>query len=156
MLTRLIYCSVAAEKISVGDLVSICKKASVRNMENGITGALAFCDNYFLQALEGKRDAVWSTFSRIQQDERHHDVQLIGMMDVEDRAYPEWSMRFVELQRLPSEDVRALIEKHSGESKFTPWKMSGAQCDLFLQELYEATSDDASPAANQLEPAGQA
>lgn len=72
MLTRLIYSSEnQLGNRMIGDLNEILD-VSMRNIEKfGITGALLFDTLWFVQILEGDREAVSTTLRRIIDDERH-------------------------------------------------------------------------------------
>ena len=74
-------------------LTGILLKARQNNARNGITGALICREDLFLQMLEGRRDVVTSTFARILRDERHVDVVNLLCTDIDNRLFPEWSMR---------------------------------------------------------------
>jgi hypothetical protein len=60
-----------------------------------VTGALIFNAGIFAQALEGARRDIELTFERIQRDERHSDVEVLGFEEVQNRQFPSWSMAFV-------------------------------------------------------------
>lgn len=66
-----------------------------RNPQVGVTGALLFNEDWFVQILEGGRAAVHATFHRIAQDPRHEGVELLVDMAVPERLFPDWSMGFV-------------------------------------------------------------
>ena len=66
-----------------------------RNAEAGITGALMYNDGCFAQVLEGEHDVLQDTFERIQCDERHDQVCLLGLERVEARGFGNWSMAYV-------------------------------------------------------------
>ena len=74
-------------------LTSILFQARENNARAGITGALICREDLFLQILEGPRDLVTSTFSRILRDERHVDVVSLLTSDIDRRLFPKWSMR---------------------------------------------------------------
>jgi hypothetical protein len=74
-------------------LASILLQARENNARNGITGCLICREDLFLQMLEGPRDLVTSTFSRILRDERHVDVVNLLSSEIHGRLFPEWSMR---------------------------------------------------------------
>lgn len=74
-------------------LTGILLQARQNNARNGITGALICREDLFLQMLEGRRDVVTSTFARILRDERHVDVVNLLSTDIDNRLFPEWSMR---------------------------------------------------------------
>lgn len=66
-----------------------------RNPEAGVTGALLFNEDWFVQLLEGDREAVHATYNRIAEDPRHEAVELLVDMANAARLFPEWSMGFV-------------------------------------------------------------
>lgn len=74
-------------------LTGILLQARRNNARNGITGALICREELFLQMIEGRRDLVTSTFSRILRDDRHVDVVNLLSSDIDSRLFPEWSMR---------------------------------------------------------------
>jgi hypothetical protein len=65
------------------------------NARNNLTGALLFNSGVFAQALEGRRADVEQTFRRILADERHADIQLLDVENIETRVFPVWSMGFL-------------------------------------------------------------
>jgi hypothetical protein len=74
-------------------LTSILMQARKNNARIGITGALICREDLFLQILEGPRDVVTATFSRILRDERHVDVVNLLSNEIHGRLFPKWSMR---------------------------------------------------------------
>lgn len=66
-----------------------------RNPEAGVTGALLFNEDWFVQLLEGDREAVHATYHRIAADPRHEAVELLVDTRNPTRLFPEWSMGFV-------------------------------------------------------------
>lgn len=95
-LARLIYVSEpqfdAAAGSTITQLASILSASRRNNEAAGITGALAYDESWFIQVLEGERRAIWQTFARINEDERHAGCVLIEMADVERRMFGNWWM----------------------------------------------------------------
>jgi hypothetical protein len=91
MLSRLIYFS---EERDVGErgVLRILDEAREGNQGEGITGVLAFDRRWFLQCLEGSRDALTRKFLAIARDQRHSGVTLIVFEEVSDRLFPDWTM----------------------------------------------------------------
>ena len=83
MLTRLIYHSENHLSLGVGtdqmiaglnSLLEVC----VRNNErDGLTGALLFDSLWFVQILEGERQAITATMRKISDDARHAAVRTL-------------------------------------------------------------------------------
>ena len=91
MIHRLIYISSLSEdygKDDVSDIVAVARK---KNAENGITGLLIFNGLNFLQILEGNRNAVESTYSRIVLDPRHYSVVTL-VSETAEPVFDAWSM----------------------------------------------------------------
>ena len=98
-LTRVVYLSRNALELEPDEMVSaineILEVSQDRNARSGVTGALLFNRGFFGQILEGTADAVEETYERIQNDDRHHDVALLDVRTIPERAFASWSMGFV-------------------------------------------------------------
>lgn len=96
MLSRLIYVSepqLDLSQASTMKQLTVIMAASRRNNEQaGVTGALAYEEGWFFQVLEGDRRAIWRTFERISDDERHTACQLVEMTEIEARLFGTWWM----------------------------------------------------------------
>jgi hypothetical protein len=91
------------------------------NARVNVTGALMFNAGCFAQVLEGPRAAVEHTFERIQQDERHGDVSVLGFGPVAGRAFEGWSMSFVGESAENFQRFNVVAE----ESGYDPSRMTG-------------------------------
>jgi hypothetical protein len=154
-LTRLIYASRAAEALTPADHEQILASSRRNNGKAGVTGILAFGAREFLQCLEGSREAVNATYSRILGDPRHHDVQLIDFRDVDQRWFGEWGMHGLPPSRL----TRQRVLRYSDRELFTPTRMSGASAIALLADLareLEETAASAAPPEVAAGPAGRA
>ena len=96
---RLVYYSesrlVAQDGPLLGKFQAIQRTSETNNRHHSITGALAFDDIWFLQTLEGEREAVWSTFRTIMDDPRHDEIVLVECLPIESRCFGDWAMRLV-------------------------------------------------------------
>jgi hypothetical protein len=142
-LTRLIYASRAAEALTPTDHEQILASSRRNNAKGGVTGILAFGAREFLQCLEGSREAVNATYTRILGDPRHHDVQLIDFRDIEQRWFGEWGMHGLPPSRL----TRQRVLRYSDRELFTPTRMSGASAIALLADLARELADTAAAAA---------
>lgn len=95
-LTRLTYISepqldpaAGSTIVQLGSILSVSRR---NNEAAGITGALVYDESWFIQALEGERRAIWQTYSRISEDERHAGCQLVEMVEVGERLFGNWWM----------------------------------------------------------------
>ena len=95
-LARLIYVSEPQLDPAAGSTlaqIATILSASRRNNEAAnITGALVYDEHWFVQVLEGDRRAIWQTFARINEDERHAGCLLTEMADVDRRMFGNWWM----------------------------------------------------------------
>ena len=80
----------------------------MRNQTLGITGMLIMCDGWFLQALEGGPQATTRLYNGIAGDERHHDIQLHSVVPIDERMFPDWSMKGIGPENLGADFVESL------------------------------------------------
>lgn len=90
--SQLVYISRAVAQIDRAELFDITAVSIANNRGLGITGALVFCEGYFLQILEGPRDVIDLALERISLDPRHVDVQVIDRRYNVARSFAEWEM----------------------------------------------------------------
>ncbi|MFC5286644.1 BLUF domain-containing protein [Actinokineospora guangxiensis] len=99
MLYTLIYSSVAAVPMDDDEVEVLLGRCQERNAADGVTGLLVHVRlgrdrAAFIQVLEGRREAVESTFARIERDELHEDVTVLTRSPLEVARFHEWSMKF--------------------------------------------------------------
>ena len=99
-LWRLVYVSHASHDLSDQDLIDLLEVSRRWNQRDRITGALAYCDQRFLQVLEGSEVAVQDLFSRICHDLRNSDQIVILSQPIGERAFPDWSMGWIPQQEI--------------------------------------------------------
>ena len=72
-------------------------EASLRNnLRRGVTGMLIFSGGHFAQILEGGRDEVLQTMAAIEADPRHRQVRRLMDGGVQQRAFGQFSMAWLE------------------------------------------------------------
>lgn len=118
----LIYCSTVNEKFS-GDhaLQQILEESRQHNESQGITGMLLFSSKYFLQYIEGSRDAVNHAYARIMKSSSHHNIQLLNYQQIAHRNFPAWHMQYIPL----TDEMQVKLFRFSQEKEFNPYKMNG-------------------------------
>lgn len=130
-LVRLIYTSRPTTAFQLKNLDDILQKSQVNNKALGLTGALCFTYEHFLQCLEGGRTVVNQTYQRILQDPRHSDVILLDYQEIAQREFAEWSMGCI-----PNNEItQAQIFRYSVQEAFNPYNMSGASALALLKAL---------------------
>jgi hypothetical protein len=94
-LHRLVYTSVYragrvdSELVALRAILSVSRK---NNQAADVTGYLIFDGDSFVQVLEGPRQALETTMSRIQRDDRHRDVTVLAIRPAEKRSFDSWTM----------------------------------------------------------------
>jgi hypothetical protein len=97
MMISLIYVSTATHLLSKEELLDILR-VSLRNNEIGpVTGLLLYQGGNFMQVLEGPEEAVMDIFGKIQKDTRHTDIIVLNNEPLEERAFSDWRMAFLNL-----------------------------------------------------------
>lgn len=129
-LVRLIYASEATRDITLSTVKSIAESARSANEGNFITGVLTFSHRYFLQAIEGPRDAVNALYVRLGKDERHAHLTLLSYDEIDERCFGDWSMGF--LGRLG--DSESLVLRFSASDQFAPLTFNGSKALGLLRE----------------------
>ena len=75
-------------------------EASVRNNQsNNITGMMLYAEGNVVQVLEGERNIVMDTFSRILIDMRHVGIFVLWERDISERDFGSWSMGYKALMK---------------------------------------------------------
>jgi hypothetical protein len=132
MLTRLIYHSEnhigGTSGKMVASLNTIMEAAIRNNQRANITGALIFDSLWFVQILEGEREAVSETLRRIMRDERHDNVTVMDATLIEQRHFGNWWMG------LGTTRDESLYARH-GITRFNPRQMTGAQALAIALDL---------------------
>lgn len=130
----LVYESIANQEMSDDNLKELLATARLKNALLDITGMLLFKNRFFMQALEGEKDAIEKIFDKVMKDPRHSEVLIIYKKPITERRFPEWQMGFNKI-----DDNRAnLID---GFSSFlhqpTPrfFKHQATQVELLLDKF---------------------
>jgi hypothetical protein len=93
-LLRIAYASRNAGVEGAAGLAEILAVSRRNNRRDGVTGALLFSENVFVQVLEGPGDAVAAVFERIQMDARHSDVVVLLSEGAAQRHFAAWDMAY--------------------------------------------------------------
>lgn len=108
-LVELSYLSEAISDMSFLGLMRLLESARAFNQQNGISGILLYDNQQFGQIIEGERASVMKVWKRIQEDKRHHRVELLEIREISERSFPDWLLRFYGGETL-TRDYPALAE----------------------------------------------
>jgi hypothetical protein len=95
---KIIYASRATDPISESELELILAISRRNNSEAGLSGLLLYCEESFLQILEGELEALDATYERIAADPRHSNLRRLAFVPIENRKFGEWTMGFEHLE----------------------------------------------------------
>ena len=115
----------------VRQLADILGASNRNNSASQITGALIFDDMWFLQALEGERQALWAKFERIREDERHANVMLVEMVEIQQRLFGNWWMGLAKR----SGETEHLFARHVRHGRFRADTMSAKEIVALMEAL---------------------
>lgn len=127
-LTRLLYFSEATPGVDP-DLENLLQTARTFNEKNEISGVLWFDGKYFIQILEGQREAVGRTYHRIAIDQRHQNIELVECLAISERLFPGWSMGYLAGGMKKNQEK---IFRFSGHRDLRPKEMSPDSMLKFL------------------------
>jgi hypothetical protein len=115
-LVELSYLSEAVSDMSFLSLMRLLESARAFNQNNDITGILLYDNQQFGQILEGEYADVMKAWKRVQEDRRHHRVELLEIREISERSFPEWLLRFYGGETL-TRDYPALANMVGGMDK---------------------------------------
>lgn len=95
MLVRVVYVSSVAAGMTSDGMERLVASAQRRNRQLDLTGALLNGDGRFVQALEGREEAVDSMMAKIEADQRHTGIHILARQNITKRAFGAWDMAFV-------------------------------------------------------------
>ena len=145
IIVRLTYISRYNDDNPNGEVTRILAQAQENNERNGITGALVFNHNYFLQSIEGARPVINELLRKLVEDDRHHALQIIECREVEQRHWNKWSMKYL----IPSDENKGLALKFSTGSQFNPYLMNTNQIIMLIETLSELQEKESINTSNK-------
>ena len=91
------YVSVATSPMSAEDIAALLTTSRANNQRHGITGALLYHRDRFIQIVEGEDETVLARFETIAADPRHRSVHKMRERQIGARQFPQWTMGFRDL-----------------------------------------------------------
>lgn len=91
-------------------------------------GGIFHCgDRYFLQCLEGPREALEFYFQRTNGDERHRKVEVTLLQPLEQRRFREGTMSYAGLR-----DQLLEMQRRHGQGDFNPYRFDSDMIEEFI------------------------
>ena len=128
-LIELSYLSEAVSDMSFLGLMRLLESARAFNQKNGVTGILFYDNQQFAQVIEGERANIMKAWKRIQDDKRHHRIELLEIKEISVRSYPDWLLRFYGGESLVR-DYPDLAEMVGGMDKYNLALMNQMRASL--------------------------
>jgi PAS domain S-box-containing protein len=94
-LHRLLYVSRASEATLSRfqtEMDAIVTTSQLNNSKLGVTGILISHNGWFVQALEGDRNAVLQLYTEIANDPRHREIRTVSLEPISERRFGQWGM----------------------------------------------------------------
>lgn len=91
-------------------LADLVRTAARNNERASITGALALCDGWFVQILEGSPAALDQLILQLHFDTRHDEIDILDRVRVTHRAFPRWGMTAPDLNPEAGRELIGLVE----------------------------------------------
>ena len=128
-LVELSYLSEAVSDMSFLGLMRLLESARAFNQKNSVTGILFYDNQQFAQVIEGERANIMKAWKRIQDDKRHHRIELLEIKEISVRSYPDWLLRFYGGESLVR-DYPDLAEMVGGMDKYNLALMNQMRASL--------------------------
>ena len=95
---RLTYISKFSRFLTQQDIENIGLVSARNNRQNNITGVLLCLAGIFFQILEGDEEQIDEVYQKILRDDRHIEILCLKLeADIEERLFPDWSMKTINL-----------------------------------------------------------
>lgn len=87
------------------ELLELLRGWRPKNAAHDLTGMLLYSEGNVIQTLEGPAGSVDAMYDTIASDGRHHGVIVLHREEIEQRAFPDWSMGFGRYDQAAGIDV---------------------------------------------------
>lgn len=140
---QVIYISKASDDFDATELKKLAEVAARNNKLRGITGALLFIDNCFIQVIEGDKHSMSELLTKLKADPRHHELRIISDRLEASRHFPDWSMGLIST---PEKEKTTVIGELHSIPEVTSTEKAGdtimpmPHTVAMMQRLYETDS----------------
>jgi len=137
-LVHLAYVSTQTGEMSARDLLELLTTARQVNTERHLTGLLLHKNRSYFQVLEGSRAEVDRTFAAIEQDGRHHGVEVLFDESLDEREFEDWRMGFMDLDGVDASllaGYSAFFDKNEEPRAFLKALSRGQRLALLFKDL---------------------
>lgn len=132
-LHQLVYYSKSTQEFEIKELKEIAQKAEINNERLGISGALIYVEDVFLQLIEGGLVQLNELYRKISQDKRHNQLTILDFSKIKQRSFRSWKMKIIYLPNVVT--MRETYFKYCPLDKFDPNMFDGDTARELLFEL---------------------
>lgn len=113
---RVVYSSVAGKGTTSADVFKIIETSARKNPERQITGFLIYDSDRFLQLVEGPVLSLQALLETLDDDDRHHSIEILHRGNADERWFPDWGMkRLINFTGEPAlDEIRAVLNLKEG------------------------------------------
>ena len=128
---QLIYVSRPSHELDPEVITDILTVSTKKNFENSISGILICDGEYFVQCFEGDEKAVNQLYANICKDNRHYDIKLLGIIDIDHKDFENWEMDYINSKK----DINKAIQELTVHHHCTPYEFTFLEAKAVLKRL---------------------
>ncbi|MEH6611272.1 MAG: BLUF domain-containing protein [Halioglobus sp.] len=140
---QVVYISQATGTLTESELNELVEVSRRNNKKYGITGALLYLENAFIQAIEGEDAAISELLGKLTADARHRNIRIISDNLAQVRNFQNWSMgivKAVEVDRPEVLEELRLASPTNGGSEDRSNIMPVSPTFMMMRRLYDTSN----------------
>jgi hypothetical protein len=137
---QVLYFSRANRHFSNAELQELARRAGEMNASKGITGALLFVDQSFIQIIEGEQQSIDELLSIIEGDSRHRDMKIILDRQARSRDFYDWSMGLITPAQAHESEAVWEIDPFSKDNDDDGLVFPASQTFVMMKQVYQTNT----------------
>ena len=137
------YISQATGTFTESELSELVEVSRRNNKKHGITGAMLYLENAFIQVIEGEDAAIGQLLEKLCTDTRHQNIAVLSDKLAQARNFQNWSMGIVkaaEADRPQVLEELRLASTANGGSEEGSNMMPVSQTLMMMRRLYDTSN----------------
>jgi hypothetical protein len=140
---QVVYISQATGTFTESELNDLVEVSRRKNKKHGITGALLYLENAFIQVIEGEDAAIGQLLEELHTDIRHQNIAVLSDKLAQARNFQNWSMGIVKAAEADRPEVLEelrLASTANGGSEEGSNIMPVSQTLMMMRRLYDTSN----------------
>jgi hypothetical protein len=140
---QVVYISQATGTFTESELNELVEVSRRNNKRHGITGAMLYLENAFIQVIEGEDAAIGQLLDKLRADTRHRNIRILSDNLAQVRNFQNWSMGIVkaaEVDRPQVLEELRLASTANGGSEDRSNIMPVSQTFMMMRRLYDTSN----------------